>query len=309
MSKAATARVAEPLPGDKLYQRRARLVLPILVRQAEAATPIFYSSLAREAGIPRARNLNFVLGCIGQTMAQLSKEWKETIPPIQCLVINKHTELPGEGIGWFLVKEKEYKKLPLRQKREIVQAELRHIFAYRHWRKVLRKLSLNPLETDHTELVQIAARSRNGGESPEHKALKEYIARHPELVGLPPSTPHGITEDSLPSGDSLDVSFRTRKLWLAVEVKSALSDNADITRGIFQCVKYRAVLDAVLLAKSQPQNSRAVLVLESPLPPSLIPLCNTLAVEVRDAIRPHAGESSLYRTELRSAGRQARAEP
>ena len=243
-------------------------------------------------------------------MKQLSKKWKKDVPPIQYLAINKRTGLPGAGIDWFLVNEKEYTKLSLRQKREIVQAKLQNIFAYQNWREVLSELSLRPLEADYTESVKLASRPRNGGESPEHKAFKEYIARHPELVGLPQGTPHGITEDRLPSGDSLDVSFRTRKLWLAVEVKSALSDNADIMRGIFfQCVKYRAVLDAVLLAKSQPQNSRPVLVLESPLPPSLISLCNLLAVEVRDGIQPHAGEPSVYRAELQSAGKQARAEP
>ena len=63
-----TAMAATPLSGDKLYQERARAALPLLVRQAEAATPIFYSSLARELGMPNPRNLNYVLGCIGQTL-------------------------------------------------------------------------------------------------------------------------------------------------------------------------------------------------------------------------------------------------
>jgi hypothetical protein len=40
------------MTGDKLYQIRARKVLPILVRQAEAGTPIFYSAIANEIGVP-----------------------------------------------------------------------------------------------------------------------------------------------------------------------------------------------------------------------------------------------------------------
>ena len=50
-----TAKIAAPITGDKLYQTRAREVLPILVRQAEAGTPIFYSALAAEVGIPNPR--------------------------------------------------------------------------------------------------------------------------------------------------------------------------------------------------------------------------------------------------------------
>ena len=57
-----------PIFGDKLYQQRARVVLPILIRQAFAATPIYYSALAQEAQIPNPRNLNYVLGCIGKPL-------------------------------------------------------------------------------------------------------------------------------------------------------------------------------------------------------------------------------------------------
>ena len=94
----STAKISAPISGDKLYQERARAALPLLVRQAQAGAPIFYSDLAEELGMPNPRNLNYVLGSIGQSMELLSKSWKEKVPPIQCLVINKATGLPGEGI-------------------------------------------------------------------------------------------------------------------------------------------------------------------------------------------------------------------
>ena len=50
----STATVSEPISGDKAYQVRARAALPLLVRQAEAGAPVFYSDLAEELGIPRA---------------------------------------------------------------------------------------------------------------------------------------------------------------------------------------------------------------------------------------------------------------
>ncbi|WP_333710826.1 hypothetical protein [Malikia spinosa] len=281
-----TAEIATPIGGNKLYQERARTALPLLVRQAAAAKPIFYSALAEELGMPNPRNLNYVLGSIGQAMVGLSKKWKTKVPPIQCLVVNKATGLPGEGIGWFLIAKEDFGKLPLRRRREIVQAELQHIYAYPHWDEVLQELEINAVDTDFSSEVDKAARAIDGGESASHKRLKEYVANNPHVIGLPKSTPMGTTEYGLPSGDSLDVSFKQKKSWVAAEVKSKVSDQADIVRGIFQCVKYQAVLDAVLLSESKPQNANTVLVLESELPEHLRPLCNLLGVEVIDGVIP-----------------------
>ena len=281
-----TAEIAAPLGGDKLYQERARAALPLLVRQAIAAKPIFYSALADELAMPNPRNLNYVLGCIGQAMVRLSKQWKTKVPPIQCLVVNKATGLPGEGIGWFLITKEGFGKLPLRRRREIVQAELQHIYAYPHWNEVLDELELDQAETDFTNEVAKAASGFGGGESAAHKKLKEYVANNPHAIGLPKKTPVGATEYGLPSGDFLDVSFKSKKTWVAVEVKSKISDQADIVRGIFQCVKYQAVLDAVLLSESKEQDANAILVLESKLPTHLLPLCNLLGVKVIDGVNP-----------------------
>jgi len=276
--------IAAPLGGDKLYKKRARAALPLLVRQAAAAKPIFYSALAEELGMPNPRNLNHVLGSIGNAMVRLSKKWKTKVPPIQCLVVNKATGMPGEGIGWFLITKEDFRKLPLRRRREIVQAQLQHIYAYPHWDEVLDALELAPTETDFTTEVTKAANGVGGGESAAHKRLKEFVANNPHAIGLPKTTSAGTTEYRLPSGDFLDVSFKSKKAWVAVEVKSRVSDQADIVRGIFQCVKYQAVLDAVVLAESKTQNTNAILVLESKLPAHLLPLCNLLGVNVVDSL-------------------------
>src|SRR5688572_22841252 len=96
----ATQRKAQPLPGNKLYQIRAQQALPILVRQAQMQTQITYGDFAKEMGM-RARNLNFVLGCIGRSLLKLEAVWHEEIPRIQTIVFNKHTGLPGRGGKWF----------------------------------------------------------------------------------------------------------------------------------------------------------------------------------------------------------------
>lgn len=286
-----TAQMAQTISGDKLYQQRARIALPLLVRQAEAGMTITYSDLALELGMPNPRNLNYVLGCVGETLQALSKEWKEKVPPIQCLVINRHTGLPGEGVGWFLADTDvaphftNYRNLSRKQQRDLVHSQLQRVFTYPRWNDVLRALDLKPLPFDFSDLLKATPQRGGGGESENHRLLKEFVAAHPEVIGLL-KTLKGEPEYPLPSGDSLDVSFRNADMWVGVEVKSALSDQSDIIRGLFQCVKYQAVMEAVQRASAIPQNSRTILVLESKLPSRLLPLKNILGIEVVESISP-----------------------
>lgn len=140
-----------------------------------------------------------------------------------------------------------------------------------------------------TDVVVKASLFRGGGsgESDAHKALKHFVLTHPLTVGLPEGT-EGKTEYNLPSGDTLDVSFKAAGLWVAVEVKSAISPEGDIARGIFQCVKYLAVMDAQLTAESRTVGIRAVLVLAGRLTPKLVELKNRLGVEVIEGVAPQA---------------------
>jgi hypothetical protein len=203
-----TAKIAQPLSGNKLYQERARKALPLLVRQAHAHAKIYYSSLADELGMVNPRNLNYVLGSIGQALQRLSFERGEEVPPLQCLVVNKNTGLPGEGVGWFIAGMENFATLSRRQQRDIVNAELLKIFSYTKWWEVLTALGLEPAVIDYSLLLKQASNFRGGGESEEHKRLKFYVAEHPEIINLSRSVPRGATEYRLPSGDSLDVLFR-----------------------------------------------------------------------------------------------------
>jgi hypothetical protein len=163
------------------------------------------------------------------------------------------------------------------------------VFSYPQWQEVLKALELEPTTSDFSSVVSKAAGGFGGGESEDHKALKAYVAQNPQAIGLGANTSIGITEFPLPSGDYLDVSFSGKKVWVAAEVKSSKSAEGDIVRGLFQCIKYRAVMEAVLLTEARPQNARALLVLESMLPQSLIPLRNMLGVEVVEGISPKNG--------------------
>jgi hypothetical protein len=72
---------------------------------------------------------------------------------------------------------------------------------------------------------------------------------------------------------------------VAVEVKSILSSEADILRGIFQCVKYRALLDAVVAIEQLELVATSRLAIEGSLPESLRRIASTLGVTVVDNLR------------------------
>lgn len=270
--------------GDKLYQQRARLALPILVRQAAAGKSLTYGELANELNMPNARNLNFVLGCIGVALEQLGEEWNEKIPLIQCLVKNQETGMPGDGVFEFLFSLDEIKALAPAQKEIAIDAILAKIFIYTKWEAVLKHFDLRHAKSNFDSVVNKARNRSSGGESDLHKALKMRIAQAPQLVGMSAKFGIGEQEYGLPSGDSVDVVFTQAKKWLAVEVKSKISSVDDIARGLFQCVKYRAVISAWRGSLSETIELSTILALGGEMPAVLEPLRVSLGVTVVDCL-------------------------
>lgn len=275
--------------GNKLYQKRAREALPVLVRQAEARKKIFYSDLTEELDMSNPQNLNFPLGSIGKTLQEIGKSWKEKIPPIQCLVVNKNTGLPGEGISGFISDENEFKKLSMGKKDALIKGVLAKVFGYDKWDSVLEELGLEPALIPESVIQEVkrSASSRRGGsgEGIEHKKLKQYIANNPQSIGIGARKWETETEKDLPSGDFIDVSFESKRRWIGVEVKSKTSYEGDIQRGLYQCVKYQAVMDAYLSVEGLQRDAKTILALGGKLPKRLIPVRNTLGVKVVEGIK------------------------
>jgi hypothetical protein len=124
-----------------------------------------------------------------------------------------------------------------------------------------------------------------GGESMEHKRFMNLIAQYPSTIGLDGTSYFVETEFILPSADTIDVLFSNKFERIGVEVKSKISNIDDITRGLFQCVKYAALLGALNLAEKKDLKIRTILVLENSFPTQLIELKNILGIEVLDNIK------------------------
>jgi hypothetical protein len=282
---AKTAKVVPDFHGPKLYQERARAVLPILVRQAEARQPVFYEALAQEVEMPNPRNLNYPLGCIGKTLNKIAEEWGSDVPPIEALVVNQATRLPGPGFDGFLTIKGE--RWDTKEERKaLIEQYWAGIYAYPYWDDVLKELLLEKTVDPAEALIAMAGRTGGGGEGPEHLALKMFVCANPQSVGLRKIDPAGTPEYRLPSGDSIDIIFEYPRRIHAVEAKPKSSSDSDLARGLFQCVKYRAVLQARASYERDRRDITVCLALGGSLPARLIPLRNSLNIDVFENLSP-----------------------
>lgn len=100
-----------------------------------------------------------------------------------------------------------------------------------------------------------------GGEGTHHKELKQFILDNPQVIGIY-KYKEKSTEHILLSGDRIDVWFRLEDgTEIAVEVKSKISSDADVLRGLYQCIKYKAIMDAEDKAHEEIHDNQVVLVL------------------------------------------------
>jgi hypothetical protein len=226
---------------------------------------------------------------MGHMLEHIQPDWQEPIPHIQALVVTKNGEnqgIPDDGISEFW---SGYDRLTRAEKENKAFAEWNVIGDFgSRWNLVLQQLDL-PMIDIAPNPISIERMRGAGGESPAHQQLKEFVKQHPELVGVD-GPAEAFTEYALPSLDTLDVLFKTPKCWTAVEVKSSVSDGvpSDYQRGLYQIVKYTALLQAM---RTEPQYAvppeiRVVLVLENTLPAHLHPLRDKLQVQVIEGIKP-----------------------
>ena len=265
------------------YTRRelALKMIPVLIRWAQASwdKPHYYTDLSAAIGYGSSR-IGKVLGQVLIILNELSEEYGEKIPPLNALVQNKKTKLPEDGFDFVVPGYSELS--PASKAGEVAKLNLS---AHEYdWNWVLEALELEPAmiftEADIKKLREKSYVGYGKGEGPEHKAIKEYIANHPESIGIKKKVVYKETEHGLPSGDQLDVYFEFRNgNRMAVEVKPSTSPNEDITRGIFQCVKYQAVMDALRTVEYGNYENETRLVIGGKMSVANRKLANDLGIE------------------------------
>lgn len=278
--------------GDTPSEKLARRAFPILVRQARAGVPITYEDLAHELD-HYAIAMGNALGVIGDGLENLGDEWDTDIPPIQSFVVSKSNHVPNEGLSIYTDHPEEYRNADTEKRRAIAEQLQHEAHEFGRWDEVLDHFSLSMLDPALPDLTDPEAPdswpTQPSDESEAHRALKEQIAEDPTLVGLSSSHGPGKTEFEFRSGDTADVVFdRIWGEWTAVEVKTSRSDHRDLVRGLFQCVKYEALLKATAAAAHRKVDVQALLAVDASLPPDVVALAHTIGVPIETEIGPAA---------------------
>lgn len=253
--------------------------IPILIRWAKSGvTSNTYGDLIKELGMVRFSGIGYTLGCVEDVISVLRKELNEKIPTLNALVHGKDG-LPSYGFSYVY---SDYDSYPPEVKLALVNEENALAIKYEHWDAILQALCLKPsvVNSKKDEDAIRSGKHHGSGEGPQHNALKEYISKHPESIGIRNIALRN-TEFVLLSGDRLDVYFvQNDGTRIAVEVKSKVSPDDDILRGLYQCVKYKAVLDAENKTHGQFGKTYSLLVIEGALSESNQQVKDSLGINV-----------------------------
>lgn len=266
-------------------RKNVRLMLPVMIHWAKTGhNEHTYGDLAHAIGKSKFSGIGHALYSVQEVLNELSDKTNREIPTLNSLCKNAKTMLPSEGFEFV---SPRYNDLDENGKRIFVEGLDSKAINYPHWDWVLNELNLKeaaPFTVEQLETIK-NPHCIHGGEGEEHKALKEYICQHPESLGYK-DVAFAETEHILPSGDRLDVYFELPDgTHIAVEVKPSTSPDQDITRGVFQCVKYYAVMDALRNIECKDYNVEVLLVITGTLAPQNITLAEELDVEYVENFR------------------------
>jgi hypothetical protein len=277
---------------EELSRDGARPAMELLVAAAAQGDLVSYGRLAEhlEIALGKASINPRHVGHVAGHLMDLLQEIEPDAPLINLLVVRGDNDQPGKGAtpyirGRFAVKG----RLSKPQRRRLIVTALNEVRVFARWSELYQRLFGSPLSVDERGKPSDFDHDGQGdnpwfggqAESPEHKALKQYVLTHPSALRMRLKDPVGKPERRLLSGDAMDVEFIEGPRRVGVEVKSIRSGRDDLRRGIYQCVKYHAVMVAESGFKASQANCDAVLVTERQLPNDLKALAARLGVRHR----------------------------
>lgn len=266
-----------------LAKHGARYAFQLLLQHVREGDEPFvtYGAIAqfleKKLGIPKVfpTHIGWVAGEMMDRIAAADPD-----APLINGLVTRPTGVPGSGFGGYYDRllrpagERAWDNLSNRRKLAVVENLRRNVRSFDGWDGIYRAIyGTNPPRvprpkkfTEKDGKPPETSRPCGAGESAEHRRLKEWASKNPQALGLARAM-KGTPEKDLLSGDRIDVLFSDGKSFVAVEVKSIRSSQDDLQRGLYQCVKYRAVLEARELPIRTPV--RALLLTEEELSPEL----------------------------------------
>ena len=235
-------------------------IIPILISWAKhRLTNKTYGDLLSALGYTRYSGIGKQLGNVETVLQALRKTTRAgDIPTLNALIKSPKLDLPSDGFDFVYP---NYKKLSIPEKKVFITGVNEKACTYTKWDWVLKELGLKRAILFPEKQLEVFRNKQfnYGGEGQEHKTLKKYVYEHPESINMN-NVAVKETEYVLPSGDRLDVYFELKdRTHVAIEVKPSTSLEPDIIRGIFQCVKYQAVMDALKMIECEDHRIKVIL--------------------------------------------------
>jgi hypothetical protein len=241
-----------------------------LITVALDGSTITYGELKRrlmdEAGF--ATIFTTRIGFVAGVLMEKIQEVEPDSPLINVLVVNQTDRQPSEGAGDFmadrfgeprLAHKDANKKYPKLWKKNVERAAGEvYSVTEGQWSALFKRvfgtsLGSEKIERDREKRhegtekdgIPTGRKYGAGGEGPFHKSLRLWVESNPAAIRRAFIDASTETEVDLDSGDRVDVVYKLSDRIVVLEVKSRISDEIDLKRGVFQCVKYRAVRKAM----------------------------------------------------------------
>ena len=230
-----------------------------LIHAAKNRSSITYGTaktrLENEIGfnpLPRATRVGYPAGALMSRMLAVEPR----CPLLNVLLVLERDRVPGDGAGPFMARylddrrlaQKGFRRRHPQRWRSACDEIATAVYAFKEWDRVYADTFGEQLP--EPELVPQGSekdgiRYTRKGEGPNHRALRLWVKRHPRKVRRSYAEFRTDTEVVLDSADRVDVVYYGPDLTVVIEVKSSDSDDNDLRRGVFQCIKYRAVMEAM----------------------------------------------------------------
>lgn len=278
----------KPISYEKLMPYVLK-TLPFLVQCAQSKEELpTYSDVSTAIGAGNAKNANRGFGAIMTILRMLeerSDRFDAGIPDITTIVRRKGKSQGGIGV----FDRPELMDASEAQKREWVDRQQVLSRRFREWDQVLAILGITPMNNLMPPAERLEAFARTSGhasgKSQEHQAIQDWIGAHLQAAGVDVEGNIVVHQEYLFwSLDRLDVIVKADLEWVGVEVKPSGASDDEVRKGIYQVVKYQALLNAELLIEGSPKSARCILVTGGPFPKTLWSVAKRLNIRVIERV-------------------------
>lgn len=278
---------------DVLWEHATAPLMRILIARVAQRSDISYDAarLYVEESASISRIFTTRMGHVAGNLINQIHSVVPNAPLINTLVVSQKDRTPSKGAGSFMASRFGKPKLgrddakeqypELWKKTYNKAAEEVYDLGVAEWLNIYEKVfgaKLSKRKIDTINHGQVEGTERDGrqigggGEGKYHKALRLWVEANPAAIRAGYRNARTDTEWLLDSADRVDAVYFNGKETIVLEVKSRISNRNDLYRGVFQCIKYRAVASA-MDPRGGDTPVTAFLVTEESLPGEIRDLC------------------------------------